>query len=142
MAPYCNNRQSVLQYTDPGCQSFAQQQSDRCIFSYRSSLTPPVIGLDKPCHLMHCKQRSYDNNHTAGKHVVMVHTIQTHDIQTELIAFNHVHLPKTKTKLDEFEEGKSMSKATRQAITDSILVNMYNMFVQWSFYILLTLVRT
>ena len=58
---------------------------------------------------MHSKQKSYDNNLAAGKHVVMVHAIQTHDIQTELNTFDPVHFPKTKTKLDEFEVGKSMS---------------------------------
>ena len=48
---------------------------------------------------------------------------------------------KDKNKLEKnLEWVKACRKATRQPITDSVLVNMYNMFAQWSFYILLTLV--
>ena len=90
---------------------------------------------------MHCKQRGYDNNLAVGKHVVMVHTIQTHDIPTESIALYPVHFPKAKNKLEEFEVGKSMledhqSSHHRQCTSKHI----HNMFAQWSFYILLTLV--
>ena len=77
-----------------------------------------------------------------GKHVVMVHTIQTPDIQIELNTFYPVHFPKTKTKLEESDVDKSMSEAhtsTRHRQYTSI--NMYIMFVQLLFYILLTLVR-
>ena len=73
---------------------------------------------------MHCKQRRYDNDLAVGKHVVTVHTIQTHDIQTELNTFHPVHFPKTKTKLEEFEVGKSMSEGHRSI--HHRLVNMYN----------------
>ena len=104
-------------------------------------MTPPAIGLDKPYHLMHCKQRSYDNHLAVGKHVVMVHTIQTHDIQTELNTSYPVHFPMTKTKLEEFEVGKSMSEGHpsthhRQCTSK----HTYNMFAQWSFYILLIII--
>ena len=88
----------------------SSSQSGRCVFSHSLSLTPPAIGFDKPYHLMHCKQISYDNDLAVGKHVVMVHTIQTHDIQTQLNIFYPMHFPKTKTKLEEFEVSKSMSE--------------------------------